>query len=81
MSAGIDRRTMLGRLGAAVAGIDRMRVLHRGAAQPGYGAPAELNPTSPRDDGYRVPPRERSPSPAATIDPCSWSRPALEPVT
>jgi uncharacterized protein (DUF362 family) len=38
-----------------VAGIDRMRVLHRGAAQPGYGAPVELDPNSPRDDGYRVP--------------------------
>jgi uncharacterized protein (DUF362 family) len=38
-----------------VAGIDRMRVLHRGAAQPGYGALPEIDPASPRDDGYRVP--------------------------
>ncbi len=38
-----------------VAGIDRIRVLHRGSAQPGYGAPPELDPNSPRDDGYRVP--------------------------
>ncbi len=38
-----------------VAGIDRMRVLHRGAAPPAYGAPSELDPGSPRDDGYRIP--------------------------
>lgn len=38
-----------------VAGIDRIRVLHRGMFQPAYGAPAELDPKSPREDGYRIP--------------------------
>ena len=38
-----------------VAGIDRIRILHQGAGQPAFGAPAELDPKSPRDDGYRVP--------------------------
>jgi hypothetical protein len=37
-----------------VAGIDRIRILHQGAGQPAFGAPAELDPKSPRDDGYRV---------------------------
>jgi uncharacterized protein (DUF362 family) len=37
-----------------VAGIDRIRVIHQGAMQPAFGAPAELDPKSPRDDGYRV---------------------------
>jgi hypothetical protein len=38
-----------------VAGIDRIQCLHRGARQPALGAPAELDRSSPRDDGYRVP--------------------------
>jgi uncharacterized protein (DUF362 family) len=38
-----------------VAGIDRIRVLHRGTAQPAQGALAEIDPNSPRDDGFRVP--------------------------
>jgi uncharacterized protein (DUF362 family) len=37
-----------------VAGIDRIRIIHQGAGQPAFGAPAELDPKSPRDDGYRV---------------------------
>jgi uncharacterized protein (DUF362 family) len=38
-----------------VAGIDRIQQLHRGAGKPAYGAAEELNPASPREDGYRVP--------------------------
>ena len=38
-----------------VAGIDRIIQLHRGIGKPAYGAPAELDPSSPRQDGYRVP--------------------------
>ena len=37
-----------------VAGIDRIKIIHQGIAQPAFGAPAELDPKSPRDDGYRV---------------------------
>jgi uncharacterized protein (DUF362 family) len=38
-----------------VAGTDRIFVLHMGKSQPAYGALPEIDPKSPRDDGYRVP--------------------------
>lgn len=38
-----------------VAGIDRIMQLHRGVGRPAYGALEELDPASPREDGYRVP--------------------------
>jgi len=38
-----------------VFGNDRIHVLHRGARQPGLDALPEIDPASPRDDGYRVP--------------------------
>jgi uncharacterized protein (DUF362 family) len=38
-----------------VYGNDRIQILHRGARQPAMDAPPELDPASPRDDGYRVP--------------------------
>ena len=38
-----------------VYGNDRIQILHRGARQPAMGAPSEIDPASPRDDGYRVP--------------------------
>jgi uncharacterized protein (DUF362 family) len=38
-----------------VHGDDRIEILHKGARQPAMGALPELNPASPRDDGYRVP--------------------------
>ena len=38
-----------------VYGNDRIQILHRGSRQPAMGALPEIDPTSPRDDGYRVP--------------------------
>jgi uncharacterized protein (DUF362 family) len=38
-----------------VYGNDRIQILHRGARQPAMGALPEIDPASPRDDGYRVP--------------------------
>jgi uncharacterized protein (DUF362 family) len=38
-----------------VYGNDRIQILHRGARQPAMDARPELDPASPRDDGYRVP--------------------------
>jgi uncharacterized protein (DUF362 family) len=38
-----------------VYGNDRIQILHRGARQPAMGAPPEIDPGSPREDGYRVP--------------------------
>jgi uncharacterized protein (DUF362 family) len=38
-----------------VYGNDRIQILHRGARQPSMGALPEIDPTSPRDDAYRVP--------------------------
>ena len=38
-----------------VYGNDRIQILHRGSRQPAMGALPELDPKSPRDDGYRVP--------------------------
>ncbi|MCC6862761.1 MAG: DUF362 domain-containing protein [Bryobacterales bacterium] len=33
----------------------RMEMMHYGQGEPAYGAPGELDPASPRDDGYRLP--------------------------
>jgi len=38
-----------------VYGNDRIQILHRGARQPAMDALPEIDPSSPRDDGYRVP--------------------------
>jgi uncharacterized protein (DUF362 family) len=38
-----------------VYGNDRIQILHRGARQPAMDARPENDPSSPRDDGYRVP--------------------------
>ena len=38
-----------------VYGNDRIQILHRGERQPAMGALPEINPASPRNDGYRVP--------------------------
>ena len=38
-----------------VYGNDRIQILHRGAGQPALDALPEIDPASPRDDGYRVP--------------------------
>lgn len=38
-----------------VYGNDRIQILHNGARQPAMGALPELDPASPRNDGYRVP--------------------------
>jgi uncharacterized protein (DUF362 family) len=38
-----------------VYGNDRIQILHRGARQPALDALPEIDPASPRDDGYRVP--------------------------
>jgi uncharacterized protein (DUF362 family) len=38
-----------------VYGNDRIQILHRGSRQPSLGALPEIDPASPRDDGYRVP--------------------------
>jgi uncharacterized protein (DUF362 family) len=38
-----------------VYGNDRIQIMHRGARQPSMGALAEIDPKSPREDGYRVP--------------------------
>lgn len=38
-----------------VFGDDRIQILHRGMRQPAMGALPEVNPASPRDDGYRIP--------------------------
>src|ERR1017187_5902745 len=38
-----------------VYGNDRIQILHRGARQPAMGALPEIDPSSPRNDGYRVP--------------------------
>jgi uncharacterized protein (DUF362 family) len=38
-----------------VFGDDRIQIMHFGGRQPAMGAPAEINPTSPRNDGYRLP--------------------------
>jgi uncharacterized protein (DUF362 family) len=38
-----------------VYGNDRIQILHRGSRQPALGALPEIDPSSPREDGYRVP--------------------------
>jgi uncharacterized protein (DUF362 family) len=38
-----------------VYGNDRIQILHRGSRQPAMDALPEIDPSSPRDDGYRVP--------------------------
>ena len=38
-----------------VYGNARIQILHRGSRQPALGALPEIDPASPRDDGYRVP--------------------------
>jgi uncharacterized protein (DUF362 family) len=38
-----------------VYGNDRIQIMHRGSRQPAMGALPEIDPASPRDDGYRVP--------------------------
>jgi len=38
-----------------VYGNDRIQIMHRGSRQPSMGALPEIDPKSPRDDGYRVP--------------------------
>jgi len=59
-----------------VAGIDRIRILHQGAGQPAFGAPAELDLKSPRDDGYRVCRAMRT---WWRPGPCTWPSPTASP--